>query len=68
MLEKTIVLRKNGHWYVINSQAGDEKEILLALIEYSEQKKYDIEMTEVNELAEQLGWKVETFIPGLGAA
>lgn len=68
MREKTIVLRKKGHWYVLNSHTGDEKEIILALLEYAEQRKYDISPTEVYALMEQLGWKMEVYIPGLGAA
>ena len=68
MREKTIVLRKNGHWYVLNSQNGDEKEIILALMEYAEREKYDIRPAEVYSLMEQLGWKMEVYIPGLGAA
>ena len=68
MFEKTIVLRKKDHWYVLNSRTGDEKEILLALMEYSERKKYDIAEDEVYALMEQLGWKLEVYIPGLGAA
>ncbi|MCL2000163.1 MAG: hypothetical protein FWG74_01895 [Planctomycetes bacterium] len=68
MLDKTIVLRKKGHWYIINSRTGDEKEIILTLMEYSEQKKYDIAKDEVYALMEQLGWKLEVYIPGLGAA
>ena len=68
MYDKTIVLRKNGHWYVLNSSAGDEKEIILALMEYAEQEKYDISPCEVYSLMEKLGWKLEVYIPGLGAA
>ncbi len=68
MFEKTIVLRKNGHWYVLNSRTGDEREIILALMEYAEQETYDIELAEVYSLMEQLGWKLEVYIPGLGAA
>ena len=68
MYDKTIVLRKNGHWYVINSQTGDEREIILALMEFAEQEKYDISVDEVYSLMEQLGWKLEVYIPGLGAA
>lgn len=68
MHEKTIVLRKQGHWYVLNSRTGDEREIILALMEYAEQEKYDISVNEVYQLMEQLGWKLEVYIPGLGAA
>ncbi|MCC8167278.1 MAG: hypothetical protein LIQ31_14335 [Planctomycetes bacterium] len=68
MREKTIVLRKNGHWYVLNSRNGDEKEIILALMEYAEEEQYDIEPQEVYDLMEKLGWKMEVYIPGLGAA
>jgi hypothetical protein len=68
MNEKTIVLRKNGHWYVLNSETGDEKEIILALMEYAEKEQYGIEANEVYSLMEQLGWKMEVYIPGLGAA
>lgn len=68
MHDKTIVLRKNGHWYVLNSSTGDEREIILALMEYAEQERFDIEPEEVYSLMEQLGWRLEVYIPGLGAA
>ena len=66
--DKTIVLRKNGHWYVLNSRTGNEREIILALMEYAEQEHFEIEIDEVYSLMEQLGWKLEVYIPGLGAA
>ncbi len=68
MYDKTIVLRKKGHWYVLNSRTGDEREIILTLMEYAEQEQYDISPNEVYSLMEQLGWKLEVYIPGLGAA
>ncbi len=68
MFDKTLVLRKKGHWYVLNSQTGDEREIILTLMEYAEQEEYDIKLDEVYSLMEQLGWKLEVYIPGLGAA
>ncbi len=68
MRDKTIVLRKQGHWYVLNSRTGDEKEIILALMEYAEQQTYDISRDDVYNLMDRLGWKLEVYIPGLGAA
>lgn len=68
MTDKTVVLRKKGHWYVLNSRTGDEREIILALLEYAEQEKYDISASEVYQLMDKLGWKLEVYIPGLGAA
>jgi hypothetical protein len=68
MPDKTIVLRKQGHWYVLNSRTGDEKEIILALMEYADQKEYDISHDDVYNLMDKLGWKLEVYIPGLGAA
>ncbi|MCC8190125.1 MAG: hypothetical protein LIP77_05730 [Planctomycetes bacterium] len=68
MYEKTVVLRKKGHWYVLNSRTGDEREIILTLMEYADQQKYDINRDEVYSLMEKLGWKLEVYIPGLGAA
>lgn len=68
MFDKTLVLRKKGHWYVLNSRTGDEREIILTLMEYAEQEQFDIKLDEVYSLMEQLGWKLETYIPGLGAA
>ncbi len=64
---KTIVLRKDDHWYVINSGSGDEKEILLALIEYSEQQVYNIQRGEVDKLITELGWEVQ-ILPDADAA
>jgi hypothetical protein len=68
MREKTMVLRKNGHWYVLNSNSGDEREILLTLMEYAEQERYDISRDDVYKLMERLGWRLDVYIPGLGAA
>ncbi len=68
MNDKTLVLRKQGHWYVLNSRTGDEREILLALMEYAEQETYGVSLDEVYGLMERLGWRLETYIPGLGAA
>ncbi len=68
MRDKTLVLRKQGHWYVLNSRTGDEKEIILALMEYAEQRTYDISRDDVYALMDKLGWKLEVYIPGLGAA
>ncbi len=68
MSDKTIVLRKRGHWYVLNSRTGDEREIILALMEYADNRKYDISHDDVYNLMEKLGWKLEVYIPGLGAA
>ncbi len=59
MAEKTIMLRKEDHWYMFNSVAGDEGEILLALLEYAECESYNIEYDEVIELADRLGWTIE---------
>jgi hypothetical protein len=59
MGEKTIVLRKGEQWYVITSHQGDEREILLTLLEYAEQRKYDIQRSEVLQLIDRLGWKLE---------
>ncbi len=68
MNDKTLVLRKQGHWYVLNSRTGDEREILLALMEYAEQETYGVSLDEVYGLMERLGGRLETYIPGLGAA
>ncbi len=68
MRDKTLVLRKEGHWYVLNSRTGDEREIILTLMEYAEQQTYDISTGEVYALMDKLGWKLEVYIPGLGAA
>lgn len=64
---KTIILRKGAHWYVINSDTGDEAEMLLALIEYSEGETYNINRSEVLELVDRLGWELEVH-NNLGAA
>jgi len=67
MKPKTMILRKGSHWYVISSEDGDEREILLTLLEYSEQTTYNIERTEVLQLIDQLGWELEV-VPNLDAA
>lgn len=59
MSEKTIVLRKDGHWYVISSATGDEREILLAILEYAENRKYNIGKDEVLALLDQLGYALD---------
>ena len=68
MSGKTLVLRKAGHWYVVNSGRGDERELLLALLEHAEQKVYDISPEEVHRLLAELGWKLEYVGPGLSVA
>jgi hypothetical protein len=59
MEEKTIVLRKGAHWYILNSSAGDEQEILLTLLEYAEQRTYNIDRADVLALIDRLGWSLE---------
>ena len=59
MSEKTICLRKDGHWYVISSAAGDEREILLTILEYAENRKYNIGKDEVLALLDQLGYELD---------
>ena len=68
MSGKTLVLRKAGHWYVMNSGRGDERELLLALLEHAEQKVYNVCPEEVYCLLAKLGWKVEYVGPGLSVA
>ncbi len=58
---KTLVLRKDRHWYVINSRDGDEREILLTLLAYSEDGVHGIERGEVLEVMSQLGWELEVY-------
>ncbi|MBN2711540.1 MAG: hypothetical protein JXR97_03780 [Planctomycetes bacterium] len=57
--EKTIVLRKDDQWYIISSNEGDEKEILVTLLEYAEKGTYNIEREDVMELLAKLGWQLE---------
>jgi hypothetical protein len=59
MSDKTIILKKDGHWYIINSAAGDEREILLTLLEYVENRKYNISKSEVLALIEKLGYSLD---------
>lgn len=59
MSEKSIILKKDGHWYIINSSAGDEKEILLTILEYAENKKYNINQNEVMSLIDKLGYEID---------
>lgn len=59
MSDKTIVLKKDGHWYIINSASGDEREILLTVLEYAENRKYNISKNEVLALIEKLGYEVD---------
>lgn len=59
MNERTIVLRKRGHWYVVNSRSGDEREALLTLLEHAENRRYEIGRDDVIELIRELGWELE---------
>ncbi|MFW5857217.1 MAG: hypothetical protein ACOCX4_05000 [Planctomycetota bacterium] len=59
MSDKTIVLKKDGHWYVINSATGDEREILLTILEYAENRRYNISKDEVLALVEKLGYELD---------
>jgi hypothetical protein len=67
MPEKTLVLRKDAQWYVVTSDAGDEREILLTLLEYSEKTTYNVEREDVLELIDHLGYRLEVH-EGLGMA
>lgn len=67
MPEKTLVLRKDNHWYVINSASGDEEEILLTLLSYSENKSFNLEEQEVLQLVDRLGYTLEVY-DGVDAA
>lgn len=59
MNERTIVLRKGGHWYVVNSREGDEREVLLTLLEHAENRRYAIDRDDVVRLIHELGWELE---------
>ncbi|MFH0910076.1 MAG: hypothetical protein V1918_00990 [Planctomycetota bacterium] len=61
MSDKTIVLKKDGHFYIINSATGDEREILLTILEYSENRKYNISRNEVLALIKELGYELEVY-------
>ena len=56
---KTIVLRKDGHWFIINSKDGNPRDIILTLLEYSENKRYSIGKEDVSTLCEKLGYSLE---------
>lgn len=56
---KTIVLRKDGHWFVINSSDGNPRDIILTLLEYSENRRYSVGKEEVATLCEKLGYSLE---------
>jgi len=58
MASRTIVLRKGDHWYALTSCEGDEEGILLTLLEYAEQKRFNIRREEVFALIDRLGWRV----------
>ncbi len=58
MLSRTIVLRKGDHWYALTSRDGDEESILLTLLEYAEQRRFNIRREEVFELIDRLGWRL----------
>lgn len=57
---KTIVLRKGDQWYIFNSKDGDEREILMTLLNLAEEELYAFDRSDVMQLIEQLGWKLET--------
>jgi transcription antitermination factor NusG len=59
MSEKTIILKKDHHWFVINSSSGDEREILLTILEYAENQRYNICKDEVLTLIEKLGYQLD---------
>ncbi len=59
MNERTIILRKRGHWYVVTSRQGDEREALLTLLEHAENRRYTIERDDVIRLIRELGWELE---------
>lgn len=59
MQDKTIVLRKQAHWYIINSQDGSEEDILRTLLQYSQLDDCNLEEGDIHELLERLGWELE---------
>ncbi|GEM_PF-1634399 len=58
MSDKTIVLKKDGHHYILRSASGDEREILLTILEYAENRRYNIGKNEVMALLRKLGYQV----------
>lgn len=67
MTGKCMILRKGSHWYVVNSQDGDERAILLTILEYAEHDSYNIEQEDLLPLIDRLGWTLEIH-DNLGAA
>lgn len=61
MEPKTLVLRKDRHWYVISSADGDEEKILLTLLEHAENRTYNVETDDVLQLIDHLGWRLEVY-------
>ncbi len=58
---RTIVLRKADQWYIFNSQDGDERQILIALLNLSEQELDKFEGEDVFKMVESLGWRLEVY-------
>ena len=57
--DKTIVVHKDEHWWIINSSKGDEKEILRMLLKYAKDEKHTLQEWEALSLIDQLGYKLE---------
>jgi len=66
----TLVLRKEGHWFVVGAppERSARQALVLSLLEHAEQRAFDIELGEVDRLALDLGWQVDWRRGYLGAA
>ena len=70
MASETLVLRKQDHWFVIGvpPERDRRQAIILSLLEHAEQRSFDVELRDVDNLAKELGWTLDCRRGFLGAA
>ena len=66
----TMVLRKDGHWFVVGAPPDRESRLslVLSLLEHAEHRVFEVELREVDRLAADLGWTLDFRRGFLGAA
>ena len=66
----TIVLRKKSLWFVVSAPAERDARsaLVLSLLEHAESRSFDVDLGEVEPLAKNLGWTLDTCRGFISAA
>ena len=70
MQTDTLVLRKEGHWFVLGAppERNRRQEMILSLLQVAESRSFDVDLDQVDDLARSLGWTTAIRRGNLGAA